>query len=72
MKLLIYALPVLLELDLEEVPDLVLGVLYLPLKVLNKELLAPFKEFPLLLRNVSFVFQFTDLIFAHCITYKLI
>ena len=72
MKLLIYALPVLLEFDLEEVPNLVLGVLYLSLNVLNKEFLASFKNFPLLLRHFSFVFKFMGLVFTHCITYELI
>jgi len=72
MKLLIYALPVLLEFDLEEVPYLVLGVLNLPLNVLNKELLASFIKLPLFLRDFSFVFQFTGLVLIHSITYKLI
>ena len=72
MKLLIYALPVLLEFDLEEVSNLVLGVLYLPLNVLNKEFLASFKKFPLLLRDFSFVFKFMGLVFTHCITNELI
>lgn len=69
MKLLINALPVLLEFNLEEIPNLVLGVLYLPLNVLNKEFLASFKKLPLLLRDFSFLFQLSGLVFTHCITY---
>jgi hypothetical protein len=72
MKLLVDSLPVLLEFDLEEVPNLVLGVLYLSLNVLNKELLAPFKKLPFFLRYAALVFQLTGLVFTHSITYKLV
>jgi hypothetical protein len=72
MKLLVDAFPVLLEFDLKEVPYLFLGVLYLSLNVFNKELLAPFKKLSLFLRNASFFFQLTGLVFTHRITYKLI